>query len=159
MANCVWICLMLLFSQVLASHFPPRPPNAPNRPTWHQLGSPPNLRRAAYESPSMLQRSPILLEPPSSVQYQHSIQRRGSPYLLIRPMNVNKRPKTSRRLVLTLPKDNIHILNAEVMPERGSQILPTTLTLSLRNTDIDDREKEFPRYSASRNYPPRQASR
>ena len=162
MTNYTWIVLVLMFGEVVTLQFPPRPPNAPNRSQWLELGSPTSLRRTTHESRSVLH-SPMLIKPSSIGQYQQPIQRRGSPYLLIRPMNVNKRPKASRRLVLTLPQDNIQILNAEAMPEKGSQILPTTLTLSLRNTETDDREKDFTRYGASRSYAfhnhPHQASR
>ncbi|GIX72665.1 spaetzle domain-containing protein [Caerostris extrusa] len=101
-----------------------------------------------------------------STRYNGPIKRGGPPFLFIQPMTMSKRPRQSRRLVLTLPKDNIHILNAEAMPEKGQQFLPTTLTLSLRdNTDSEDNNKGNLRYSTTRSYasqipsPPRQASR
>ncbi|GBM69000.1 hypothetical protein AVEN_55428-1 [Araneus ventricosus] len=92
------------------------------------------------------------------------IKRGGPPFVLIQPMTMSKRPRTSRRLVLTLPKDNIHILNAEAMPEKGQPFLPTSLTLSLKDVDSEDSSKSN-RYLTTRDYasqipsPPRQASR
>ncbi|XP_054709371.1 uncharacterized protein LOC129219077 [Uloborus diversus] len=116
-----------------------------------------------------------VLQPPSPVtrsaettppvKYQGPIKRGGPPYLYIQPMTANKRQRNSRRLILTLPKDNIQILNAEAMSDRGSHLLPTTLTLSLRDSDSEDTPKESNRYSTTRSYasqipsPPRQASR
>ncbi|XP_071043894.1 uncharacterized protein [Parasteatoda tepidariorum] len=65
-----------------------------------------------------------------------------SPFFLIQPMSMGR-----RRLILTLPNDNIEILNAEATPERGQAFLPTTL--SLRESDSNNRQS-YPRGSASR---------
>ncbi|XP_055940416.1 uncharacterized protein LOC129970207 [Argiope bruennichi] len=92
------------------------------------------------------------------------IKRGGPPFVLIQPMTMSKRPRNGRRLVLTLPKDNIHILNAEAMPEKGQQFLPTTLTLSLKDANSDD-SSTGNRYITTKDYasqipsPPRQATR
>lgn len=175
MTNCqcalILFCTVLLFNQASTHSFPPRPPNPSNRPHFPSLESPHRLRRVASESRPMLrvlQPPPMMTrpaEPPTTAQYHGPIKRGGPPYFVIRSMNVNKRPRTNRRLVLTLPKDNIQILNAEAMSERGSQMMPTTLTLSLRDPDSDNSGKESSRYSTTRSYasqipsPPRQSSR
>lgn len=175
MTTCVWIFLLLntmpLFNHVFTLNFTPRPPNAPNRPIFRSLEVPHRLRRVASESRSflhVLQPPPMMAranEPATTVPYQGPIKRGGPPYFVIRPMSVIKRPRENRRLVLTLPKDNIQILNAEAMSEGGAQIMPTSLTLSLRETDTDDNGKESTFYGTTRGYasqipsPPRQASR
>lgn len=175
MVNNLWMCVLLaalMLCYVKSLNLQPGLPNVPIPPrqTFQNLEHANRLRRVAAESRPVLrvlQPPPMLtrpVEPATTAQYQGPIKRGGPPYLVLQPMNVNKRPRSNRRLVLTLPKDNLQILNAEAISNRGKQFYPTTLTLSLRDTDADDGTKES-RFTTTRSYasqipsPPRQASR
>ncbi|KFM76037.1 hypothetical protein X975_15101, partial [Stegodyphus mimosarum] len=175
MLNYAWILVLtvpLLLSQTSALGHRNNPPHIHNKPGYQTIMPPHRLRRVASDARSSVLRvlqPPQLVtrpsEPAPNFRHQGPIKRGGPPYLLIQPMSVNKKPRSSRRLVLTLPKDNIQILNAETMPERGSQLLPTSLTLSLRDPDSEERPKGTLRFGTTRSYasqipsPPRQASR
>ncbi|GFS38719.1 spaetzle domain-containing protein [Nephila pilipes] len=170
-----WILMLLViasvFSDVLTFDLAGGPPPTPSSPNYAAMDQSHRLRRVASESGSFiryLQPPPVYtqpIQPLTTSGYKDPIKRGGPPFVFIHPMTMSKRPRTSRRLVLTLPKDNVHILNADAVPEKGQQFLPTTLTLSLRDNDSEESNKGSLRYTTTRSYasqipsPPSLASR
>ncbi|GFQ68512.1 spaetzle domain-containing protein [Trichonephila clavata] len=152
----IWHLMLLtiasLFSLTLTFglHGAPKP-NAQSR-GLKNMAEPHELRQVESEPGSFmgfLPPPPIFATPTQPLTTVEPIKRGGPPFVFIQPMAMNKRLRTNRRLVLTLPKDNIHILNAEATPEKGQQFLPTTLTLSLRDNDSEESNKGTLRYTTT----------
>ncbi|GFY70389.1 spaetzle domain-containing protein [Trichonephila inaurata madagascariensis] len=154
-----WILMLLtiasLFSHTLTFGLPGATTPTSVSQGFENMAQANKLRRVASESGHFLhylQPPPIFPQPTQPLAtsvYNNPIKRGGPPFVFIHPMTMNKRSRTNRRLVLTLPKDNIHILNAEATPEKGQQFLPTALTLSLRDNDSEESNKG---YTTTRSY-------